>query len=469
MKAIENIIQLPESKVLEFKRDISSFKPILKTIVAFANTAGGTIVIGVDDDKTVIGLKDVLQAEESLASSISDGIMPGMMPEIEIVSFQGVHLLLIKVARWRGPFYLKSQGPEQGVYIRFGSTNRKAGDEILEELQRSSAGIYFDQMPCIGTNETDCHIEDIKSVFNTVGKTIDKQKLETLGLIVQYAGKKILSNGCLILFGKGEVRNHFFPDARVSCARFRGTDKSEFIDRLDIEGNYFDVIDTVPKFIKRNTRLYSKIESFHREDIPSYPEIAVREVLINSLAHTDYSIKGMRIFISIFSDRMEIQNPGMLPFGMTLDDFKAGVSKVRNRVICRVFRELGLMEEWGSGYSRIIKSCRDGGYPEPEWMEQGVSMKVAFRPHPETHEEDVPVNAPVNVPVNSRQQWFLDQVKVGVKVSANDIAGHWKVSEKTAKRDIADLKRKRLIKFRGAPKNGTYFLKKREITCLPKK
>ncbi|NWH05566.1 AlbA family DNA-binding domain-containing protein [Desulfobacter latus] len=204
MKTIEKIIQLQESKVLEFKRDISSFKPILKTIVAFANTAGGTIVIGVDDDKTVIGIEDVLQAEESLASSISDGIMPGMMPEIEIVSFQGVHLLLIKVARWRGPFYLKSQGPEQGVYIRLGSTNRKAGDEILKELKRSSSGIYFDQMPCIGTNETE--------------------------------------------------------------------------------------------FIKRNTRLYSKIESFHREDIPSYPEIAVREVLINSLAHTDYSIKGMRIF-----------------------------------------------------------------------------------------------------------------------------------------------------------------------------
>ncbi|WP_246293918.1 ATP-binding protein [Desulfobacter latus] len=139
----------------------------------------------------------------------------------------------------------------------------------------------------------------------------------------------------------------------------------------------------------------------------------------------------------------------MLPFGMTLDDFKVGVSKVRNRVICRVSRELGLMEEWGSGYSRIIKSCRDGGYPEQEWIEQGVSMKVAFRPHPETHEEDVPVN----VPINSRQQWFLDQVKVGVKVTATDIAGHWKVSEKTAKRDIADLKgfRKKadIIFFRG--------------------
>ncbi|NOX32303.1 MAG: DeoR family transcriptional regulator [Deltaproteobacteria bacterium] len=242
--------------------------------------------------------------------------------------------------------------------------------------------------------------------------------------------------------------------AQVNCARFRRTDKSEFIDRLDIEGTLFDAIDAVPKFIKRNTRLYPKIKSFHRKDISAYSELAVREVLLNALAHTDYSITGMRIFISIFSDRMEIQNPGMLPFGMTIDDFKSGISKVRNRVICRVFRELGFMEEWGSGYSRIINACKADGYPEPEWIEQGVTLKVIFEPHPETIEE-----FPVNVPVNKRQQWFIDQISQGIKVSADDIATHWNISKKTAQRDISNLKQKALIVYKGAPKNGFYSLK----------
>ncbi|WP_297694389.1 ATP-binding protein, partial [uncultured Eudoraea sp.] len=321
----------------------------MKTLVAFANTAGGILVIGRDDNGTIIGLGDVLQAEESIANAIADSIMPVMMPDIEIITFETKELLVVKVAHWSGPFYLKSEGPEDGVYIRLGSTNRKAGPEILTELHRTIRRVSFDQEPCNELSEDDLDMDKAESAFKSVNRSIDKHKLESLGLIVPYAGRKTVSNGCLILFGREKHRNRFFPDARVSCARFRGTDKSQFIDRLDIEGSLLDAVKDVPKFIRLNTRLLSRIESFKREDIPAYPELAVREVLINALVHSDYSLTGMRILVSIYSDRMEIQNPGMLPFGITLEDFKAGVSKIRNRVIARIFRELGLMEEWGSG------------------------------------------------------------------------------------------------------------------------
>ena len=458
---IEKIIRSREGKTLEFKRDIFSFKPIMKTLVAFANTAGGILIIGREDDGTIRGVSDALQVEESLANAISDSIAPAMMPEIEIFSIKGRQLVLLKIAHWRGPFYLKSEGPEHGVYIRLGSTNRKAGPEILAELNRLILGVSFDQMPCGEIDKNHLELKKVQSVFIPVNKSIDSEKLETLGLIVPYAGKKVLSNGGVILFAREKYRNQYFPDARVSCARFRGTDKSDFIDRLDIEGSILDAIESVPKFIMRNTRLYSKIETFRREDIPAYSELAVREVLVNALSHTDYSLTGMRIMVSIYSDRMEIQNPGMFPFGMTFEDFKAGVSKVRNRVIARVFRELGLMEEWGSGYRRIVNSCRTGGYPEPEWIELGSVMRVVFYPHPEVCEEqidNVSVNVSVNVPVNQRQQWFIDQIQRHVKVSAKEIAEHWKVSEKTAKRDITDLKQKSVIAFSGAAKNGSYYL-----------
>ena len=206
------------------------------------------------------------------------------------------------------------------------------------------------------------------------------------------------------------------------------------------------------------TRLLSKIESFNREDIPAYPELAVREVLINALVHSDYSLTGMRILVSIYSDSMEIQNPGMLPFGITLEDFKAGVSKIRNRVIARIFRELGLMEEWGSGYKRVVNACRAGGYPEPEWTELGAAVRVVFYPHRETIENGT-LDVPANVPANERQKWFLKQIGKNIRVSSSDIAAHWGVSQKTAKRDIADLKQKGLIEFLGAPKSGYYCLK----------
>jgi len=356
--SVNDLLPLPEGKMLEFKRDLSSPKPILKTLVAFANTAGGTLIIGRGDDGSIVGIENILADEERLASLIADCIAPAMMPDIEAVTIDAKSLLLIRVAHWPGPFYLKEKGAINEVFVRLGSTNRQA-DEATRQ--------------------------DIPSLL--------------------------------------------------------------------------DAVADVPRFIARNTRLASKIESMQRRDIAEYPAIAVREVLINALAHADYGRSGMRIMVSIFYDRLEIQSPGALPFGMTLDDFRAGVSHVRNIVVSRVLHELGLMEQWGSGYQRIINACRQGGYPEPEWQELASCVRVIFRPHP-----DVPVNVPVNVPVadaalNERQQWFLEQLSVGRSVKAVDIEAQWGVVEKTAKRDISALKKMDLIVFVGAPKTGRYQLK----------
>ena len=180
------------------------------------------------------------------------------------------------------------------------------------------------------------------------------------------------SVGGIILFGKEQ------DSFQVACARFSGTDKEVFLDRYEIKGTILDAINEVPKFIARNTRLAAEIKQIKRRDIPEYSPVAIREALINALAHCDYSITGSRIQIAVFDDRLEIQNPGMFPFGFTLDDFKSGVSRIRNRVITRVFHELNFMEEWGSGYKRILAACQKEGYPEPKWEELGSAIRVIF-------------------------------------------------------------------------------------------
>ena len=459
---LTKLLSQPEGKTLEFKRDFSSLKPILKTLVAFANTAGGTLVVGRTNDGRVVGVGDALREEERLASAIADGIWPSMLPEIEISTYEGKTLLVVTVPHWRGPFYLKGEGPEKGVYVRLGSTNRRASGELLSEMSRYFAGLTFDQTPLPDVTVHGLDMSRIKKAFSSVGRTVDKRKLETLDVLVRHTGKQVVSNGGLILFGRSEVRKNYFPDARVSCARFQGTDRTNFVDRLDIEGSVFDAIDEVPRFIRRNTRMAARIGTMRREDIPEYPEVAIREILVNAIAHADYSLTGMHIFVAIYSDKMEVQNPGMLPFGMTMDDFRSGVSKIRNRVIARVFRELGLMEEWGSGYRRVIESCRSGGYMIPDWQELGSAFRVIFYPHPEIKvapEPAVPVDVPVNVPVNERQQWFLNQLGAGNKVKAADVAARWNVTEKTAKRDISALKKHGIIEFVGPPKTGSYLIK----------
>ncbi len=366
MNEVAHLLGLPEGRTLEFKRDLSSLRPILRTLVAFANTAGGTLIIGRDDDGRLRGVASIQDEEERLANAISDSIQPVLMPDIEVVAVGGKDLLVIRVARWPGPFYIKALGSEEGVYVRLGSTNRKAGEEQLAELRRTARHLVFDQLPCVGAELEDLDIQDARKAFSDVGRDLEESKLESLGVLIRYGRHLIPSNGGMILFGRDGVRQRFFPDAQVRCACFAGPDKVEFLDRLDIEGTVLEALEEVPKFIRRNTRLGGRIQEMRRQDIPEYPRVALREALVNAVAHTDYTLRGMQIMVAVYQNRMEIQNPGMLPFGMTLESFRAGVSQIRNPIVSRVLRELDLMEEWGSGYKRITEDCDQGGYPYPE-------------------------------------------------------------------------------------------------------
>ena len=201
-------------------------------------------------------------------------------------------------------------------------------------------------------------------------------------MLTSVANRWVPSIGGLILFGKKIEQRRHIPDAEVRCARFLGDTKTHILDQLDVEGTILDAIHEVPKFIARNTRLAAAFGEMQRRDIPEYPPVAIREVLINAFAHADYSLRGSHIQVAIFNNRLEIQNPGMFPFGFTLEDLKAGVSRIRNRVIVQVFHALQFVEKWGSGYKRIIDACKEGGYPEPKWEELGTTVRVTFYPHP---------------------------------------------------------------------------------------
>ena len=141
---IADAIARGEGPRLDFKRDLSSPKSVLKDIVAFANTAGGVVVIGLDDDGSAVGVADPLKEEERLSSSISDGIEPQLLPEIYAVSYGEHELLVVEVAHPPAPFHLRAEGPDRGVYVRLGSTSRRAEPEMLAELRRQAAGESFD-------------------------------------------------------------------------------------------------------------------------------------------------------------------------------------------------------------------------------------------------------------------------------------------------------------------------------------
>ncbi|MES2199798.1 MAG: ATP-binding protein [Chlamydiota bacterium] len=207
----------------------------------------------------------------------------------------------------------------------------------------------------------------------------------------------------------------------------------------------------VPKFIRRNTRLAAKIERIQREDIPEYSSLAVREVLTNALVHADYSIRGMNPRVAIFSDRLEIESPGMLPFGYTLENFMSGVSHVRNKVISRVFRELKIMEEWGTGYKRIVDTCRSNGYITPAWEEFGTAVRVSFQPHIITQGEHKIVPKIADKDLTARQKEILATFHYDERLTSKEILDRlgYPLSNRTLRSDLLELKNMSLLKTLG--------------------
>ena len=372
---IAQVLTMPEGKTLEFKRDLSSPKNIIKTLVAFSNTAGGRLLIGVEDGShDISGVENPLDEEERLCSLIADSIRPRLVPNVELLAVGEKTLLGVEVyPSGSRPHWVKKEGQAEGVYVRLGSTNRKADPELISELQRSASGVSYDEMPVPDLSGDDLDLEAAQKNFRGV-RELSEEELVTLKFLTRVQGNLVPTRGAMLLYGK--KRDFYFPDAWIQCGRFMGTDKAYIFDHIDINENLPDAVESVMLFLKKHAFRGADFSEIRRKDVWSIPLTILREALINAIVHADYSQKGAPIRVSFFDDRIEIENPGILLPGMTIEDVKQGVSKIRNRVIARVFRELDLIEQWGSGFRRILKEAEELNLPEPVMEEIGMRVRV---------------------------------------------------------------------------------------------
>lgn len=374
---IVEALKRPEGKTLEFKRDLSSPEVVLRTLVAFANTAGGTVLIGVEDaSRHVRGVREPLDLEERLASLISDSILPRLAPDLEIMPWRRTHLVAVQVHPSASrPHYLKREGQENGIYVRVGSTNRRADREMIEELRRYVRGVGFDEQALPELNSEALDFRAASESFAPIRK-LKRADLETLRLVTTHQGRKVPTVGGMLLFGKDRARH--FPDAWIQAGRFQGTDKTHISDHIEIRSYPALAVDAVIAFVHKHTLHGAEIGAVRRKERWNLPPVAVREAIINAVAHADYAQHGSPIRVAIFDDRIEVENPGVLPFGLTVDDLHRGVSKLRNRVIGRVFHELGLIEQWGSGIQRMTAACRAAGLAPPVLEEIGTRFRATL-------------------------------------------------------------------------------------------
>jgi predicted HTH transcriptional regulator len=375
--SLVELLKRNEGKTLEFKRDLSSPEGILKCLVAFANTAGGIVAIGVEDgSKRVRGVPDVLRAEEKLANLVSDSIRPRLIPDIEVVPWRKLNVLTVQVypSNTR-PHYLERLGPENGVFIRVGSTVRKAEELQIEELKRLKWRTSFDEQAIPGLNSEAIDFR-VASELLAPYRQLNAQAWKTLRITTEHQGRQVPTVGGLLLFGKDRFAR--FPDAWIQAGRFAGTNRTRLLDSVEIRSFLPRAAEEAIRFAQKHLTHESIIEGIRREERWSVPLVAIREAIMNAIVHADYAQQGAPIRIALFDDRIEIENPGLLPFGLTIEDIMQGVSKLRNRVIGRVFHELHLIEQWGSGIQRMTAACQEAGMEAPKLEEIGVHFRVTI-------------------------------------------------------------------------------------------
>ncbi len=367
-------IQLGESKTLELKAELPRHEQIAKTIVAFVNTSGGKLVIGVADDLAIVGIAedDLPELQDRIASIVFDRCSPAILPEIYSANLQGKLVLVVEVFRGNLlPYYLKADGKNDGTYLRVGATNRKAEFESIVELERQRRNLSFDEEICREQDWQALDLTGLAARFVARSKPLDEEKLQNLKLLKLDQGRLYPTQGLMILLG-------LYSHVVIKCARFKGTDMSVFLDRKEYDGDLLGQLEQAEAFIKNHIHLRGEINGLQRTDRFELPLEALREALVNAIVHRDYTNQGRDIKVGVYDDVVNVVSPGGFPSTLTMESLLDGRSEISNRVVARVPKELGYVEQWGSGIGRMRSACVAMGLAEPRIRELGDFVDVEF-------------------------------------------------------------------------------------------
>ncbi|OGF45989.1 MAG: hypothetical protein A2452_02565 [Candidatus Firestonebacteria bacterium RIFOXYC2_FULL_39_67] len=360
------------------------------------------------------------------------------------------------------------------IYKRFGNV-----DELKTQVLSSfvccidEAGAInkdpFDQIACseskysdIDENEVRAFLENrsVKLKVKVPKITIKEFLFKTLKVLKKKEDKFIPTNTALLFFGKNPA--DFIPQSEIRIARYEGVARSKFIDSQPISGPVYKMLEQVESFFRRNTRIANKIVDFKRIDIPEYPYEAIREAVINAIAHRDYYRRGAPIMISIFDDRIEVSSPGGLLPGLNIKKLE-GHHESRNKNICEIFHETKDMEKYGTGINKMKALMKAHGLRLPEYKEESNFFVVTFYGPGEKILDlvpDIPEDRQIDLKklgLNERQIEALRFMVNGTKnITIGDYAKQYSVSVKTAKRDIKYLVKSGMVVKIGY-KKGAFF------------
>lgn len=390
------LIRNGENSYVEFKLDFISPNDLGEVIVGFANSDGGKVLLGINDNGDIVGItKDKL--EEWVINVCRNNCEPGVIPFIETIEVEpSKKVMIVTIPKGLGSIYKTNRGR---WLIRVGSTSRDASPEELARLFQQRGVVHFDIAPVPNTGFDHLDMQRVRYYWEVKRKlNLDEieTKLEDMlvnsQVLTQTNEGKFLTIAGALIFTKDPGR--FLPQAGITAVRFKGDDLSyETLDREDIEGSLINAYDekgeilehgTIEKairFVERNTSTFSYMDGIVRKDVPQYLKESLREAIVNAVAHRHYSIIGSKIRLFVFKDRLEVRSPGKLPNTVTIEQMKTSCHYARNPVIVRFLQHFGYVEDIGLGVpNKIIKLMKEHSGKEPELREIGEEFIVTLFP-----------------------------------------------------------------------------------------
>ena len=376
-----------ESKNVEFKETLpDKSEKYMKTIIAFANTQGGQLIVGVNDvtrEVTGVDMDSVFKIMDRITNAVSDSCTPQIVPDITFQTIEGKTIVVVYVAPGANrPYYMKSRGKEGGTYIRVAGTSRQADADKIKELELEGARISWDELICVGYEVKENAIKKLCRDMNRYRNEMQQRKgnaeklqqvtraqLLNWNVIKKTEDGYLASNAFALLTGK-----HFYY-SRTQCAVFAGTDRGEFIDKKEYDGPLYGQIEEAYAFVLRNIRRSAKVEGLIRREGHELPPDAIREMIINAHCHRNF-LDNSCVQVALYDDRLEVTSPGGLCYGLTLEEAISGRSKQRNRIVAEVFNQMGLIEAWGTGLRNIRKAAKEYSLPEPQFIEMTGTFRV---------------------------------------------------------------------------------------------
>ena len=483
---------LGESVNIEYKEAVpeKSIK-YMKTVVAFANGKGGTLVFGIEDGTMkVVGIdkEELFTTMDAITNAIMDSCEPMIVPNIYVRNIEDKYVLFVEIeAGKQTPYYIKSLGIEKGSFIRVGGTTRLAELYYVKDLILRGTNKFYDQLPAHEQSITEKEIEDFcveafeyaKSQCETAKeratiRPLTKNKLYEWKLLHDVDGKVVPSIGLCILLGKPLDG----MDVKVQCAVFKGDTRAIFVDRKEYTGKLSEQIDEAYDFVLRAIHLGAKIEGIQRKDIYELPIDVIRELICNAICHRSY-LEPVNVQVVLFDDRLEITSPGMLMNEVSIERMKQGYSQVRNRGIANVLAYMKIIEGWGTGIPRMFKRCKEYGLPEPRIQDLDGAVRIdlyrdGYLGSPQSLPNRSPItpqllpNEEVEVPkkfyfandivLSEQEVAVLEVIRENLVITQQEIATKLNVDRELIKYYVKRLRKNKVLDRQGNTRSGKWIV-----------